>query len=137
MIRTVWAIWTIFFNIFFVISSKLFIFVSFIAYLLHLTSSASLTKSLAVPYGYISIKSIDCIFLSSRKIKLMSLISSVKRICLSLYIFAVFLILIYCFINLKVYNCLEIIYVTFIFFLDSLFYFHVEFLLNTFYNPQI
>ena len=52
--------------------------------LLHLISSFSLTKSLLVSYAYVSIKSIDCIILSSSELKAILLISSVKTLCLSL-----------------------------------------------------
>ena len=46
--------------------------------LLHLTFSFSLTRSLLLPYAYASIKSIDCILLSSFELKAILLISSVK-----------------------------------------------------------
>ena len=52
--------------------------------LLHLISSFSLTRSLLVPYAYVSIKSIDCIFLSSFETKAILLISSIKTLCLSI-----------------------------------------------------
>ena len=46
--------------------------------------SFSLTRSLFVPYAYVSIKSIDCILLSSFELKAILLISSVKTLYLSL-----------------------------------------------------
>ena len=52
--------------------------------LLHLTNSFSLTRSLFVPYVYVSIESIDCILLSSFEPKEILLISSVKTLCLLL-----------------------------------------------------
>ena len=51
--------------------------------LLHLISFL-LTRSLLVPYAHISIESIDCILLSSFKIKAILLISSIKTFCFSL-----------------------------------------------------
>ena len=52
--------------------------------LLHLISSFSLTRTLLVPYAYVSIKSIEWILLSSFELKGIFLISSVKTLCLSL-----------------------------------------------------
>ena len=82
MIRNLWPIWIMFFcNI---IKSNHFLY-RFIIWL-HLISSFSLTKSLLVPYAYISIESLDCVLLSSfecMKIWLIWLISSVKTLCLS------------------------------------------------------
>ena len=46
-------------------------------------SSFSLTRSLLVPYAYVSIESIDCILLSSIELKAILLISSVKTLYLS------------------------------------------------------
>ena len=51
--------------------------------LLHLISSFSLTRCLLVPFAYVSIKSIDCILLSSFELKAILLISSVKTLCFS------------------------------------------------------
>ena len=82
MIRNLWPIWIMFFcNI---IKSNHFLY-RFIIWL-HLISSFSLTKSLLVPYAYISIESLDCVLLSSfecMEIWLIWLISSVKTLCLS------------------------------------------------------
>ena len=59
--------------------------------LLYLISSLSLTKSLLIPYAYISIESINYILLSSFKLKAILLISSVKTLCVSvLKLFCVF-----------------------------------------------
>ena len=52
--------------------------------LLRLISPFLLTRSLLVPYAYVSIESIDCILLSSFELKAILLISSVKTLCLSL-----------------------------------------------------
>ena len=52
--------------------------------LLRLISPFLLTRSLLVPYVYVSIESIDCILLSSFELKAILLISSVKTLCLSL-----------------------------------------------------
>ena len=51
---------------------------------LHLISSFSLTRSLLIPYAYVSIRPIDCILLSSFELKAILLVSSVKILCLSL-----------------------------------------------------
>ena len=55
--------------------------------LLHLISSFSLNRSLLVPYPHVSIESIDCILKSSFELKGVLLISSIKKLCLSLLIF--------------------------------------------------
>ena len=65
----------------FVLKDKHFLY-GFII-LLHLISFL-LTRSLLVPYAHISIESIDCILLSSFKIKAILLISSIKTFCFSL-----------------------------------------------------
>ena len=52
--------------------------------LLHLITSFSLTRSLLVPYAYVSIKSIDCILLLSFELKTILLPSSVKTLRYSL-----------------------------------------------------
>ena len=51
---------------------------------LHLISSFSLTRSLLVPYAFVSIGSIYCIILSSFELEVILLISSLKLLCLSL-----------------------------------------------------
>ena len=51
---------------------------------LHLISSFSLTRSLLVPYAFVSIGSIYCIILSSFELEAILLISSLKLLCLSL-----------------------------------------------------
>ena len=71
---------------------------------LHLISSFSLTRSLLVPYAYISIESLDCVLLSSFERMKIWLISSVKTLCLS-------------FLNL----CRGF-YINLMFFIDSLWY---------------
>ena len=52
--------------------------------LLYLISSFLLPRSLLIPYTYVSVKSINCILLSSFELKAILLISSVKTLCLSL-----------------------------------------------------
>ena len=52
--------------------------------LVRLISSFLLTRSLVIPYTYVSIESIDCILLSPFELKAILLISSVKTLCLSL-----------------------------------------------------
>ena len=52
--------------------------------LLDLISFFSFTRSLLVPYVYVSIESVDCIFLSSFELKAILSISSVKTCCLLL-----------------------------------------------------
>ena len=79
------------------------------------------TRSLLVPYAYVSIETIDCILLSSFELKSILLISSVK-ICLSL-------------LNLCwVFNIdlLEDYLLQFCFYLNGLFYFQFELFLNSF-----
>ena len=60
----------------FTTSSKLIIFVSF--YSIYLITSFKLTRSLFVPYAYVSIKSIDCILLLSLGFNVILLISLVE-----------------------------------------------------------
>ena len=62
------------------VNNFLYCFIS----LLHLISSYSLTRSLLVPYAYVSIETIDCILLSSFELKTILLISSAKTLWLSL-----------------------------------------------------
>ena len=50
--------------------------------LLHLISSALPTRSLLVPYAYVSIKSIDCIILSSFELKTILSNSSARSVML-------------------------------------------------------
>ena len=52
--------------------------------LLHLIPFFSFTRSMLVPYAYVSIESIDYILLSPFELKPILLISSVKTLCLSL-----------------------------------------------------
>ena len=106
------------FNIFYYIQSLLFHFVG----------------SLLIPYGYVSIESIDCILLSSFELKAVLSISSVKTLCLSLLnLCCVLDIDLLFFINF--YEFFNTIYVNFFyFFLDNLFYSQVELLLNSFHN---
>ena len=73
--------------------------------------------------------------LSNLTIKAILLVSSVKTLYLSLLNFAVFLILIYCFLRI-LYDFFWH-YLCRFFFLDGLFYSHVELLPNSLYNLQI
>ena len=84
MIRNLWPISIIFFYILFCNITKDNHFLYHFIILLHLASSFSLVRSLLLPYAYVSIKSIDCILLSSFELKEILLISSVKTLCLSL-----------------------------------------------------
>ena len=106
--------WLCSFVVFFMISKLSFLYCLII--LLHLVTSFSCTRSLLVPYAYVSIESVDLILLSSFKLNAILLISSVKT-CLSFWIFTVCLILIYCFVRV-LYDFLR----QFDFFLDFLFY---------------
>ena len=84
MIRNLWPISIMFFYILFRNITKDNHFLYHFIILLHLVSSFSLVRSLLLPYAYVSIKSIDCILLSSFELKEILLISSVKTLCLSL-----------------------------------------------------
>ena len=100
MVRNLWPIWIMFYYVFNIIKVNHFLYRFII--LLHLFSSLSLTKSLLVPYAYVSIESIDCTFLSSFELRAILLISSVKTLCFLLLIvpFTVFLILILILFNI-------------------------------------
>ena len=69
-----------FFYVFFcnIIKVNLFNLFNCFVILLHLIFSSLYTRSLLVPYGYVSIESIDLILLSSFELKAVLLISSVK-----------------------------------------------------------
>ena len=101
--------------------------------LLHLISSFSLTKSLILPYAYVSIESVDCILLSSFKLKAVLLISSVKTLCLSLFNLC-------CVFNIDWLFLMSSLWfplmrsVSILFFLDIFLYYQVPLLLNSFYN---
>ena len=127
MIMKLWPIWIMFFYVFFC-NIKVNHFLHCFIVLLHLISPFLHTRSFLVPYAYVSIESIDCTLLLSFKVKAILLIFSIKTLCLSLlnlcFVFNVNLLF---FRN----SC------QFHFFLDSLFYFQVAPLLNSFYNLQI
>ena len=110
-------------------SSKLITFVS-LYYIVTFNISFSLTRSLLVPHAYVSIKSVDCILSLSFEPKAI-LIPSVKTFCLSILNLC-------CVFNIDLLfliNCLIIFSIMSIYlFLDGLFYFQVELLLNSFYN---
>ena len=110
MIRNLSPIWITFFYVFFcnIINVNNFLYLFII--LLHLTSSFLLTRSLLVPYAYVSIESNDCILLSSFELNAILLISSVKTLCLSLLnlccVFNIDLLFLMNFYHfLKVYLC--------------------------------
>ena len=102
--------------------------------LLHLISSFWHTRSLLVPYTYVSIESIDCILLSLLVGNAISLASSVNTLCFSFLIFVVILTLIYYFYEffMLISNIIHIK----IFFLNGVFDFQVELLLNNAFNLQ-
>ena len=117
-------------------ATKLIIFVLLyhIITLLHSISCFSLNRSLLVPYSYFSIESIDYILLSSFELKAILIISSVKALCCSIY--ALFLILIYCFLWI-LYDLYKDHLCQFYIFLDCSFYSRAELCLNSFYNFDI
>ena len=85
-----------------------------------------------VPYTYASIESIDCILLSSFELKGIMSVSSVKTLCLSLLnLCCVFNISLLFFMNSLGLST------PILFFLNGLFYFQFELLLNSFYNLEI
>ena len=95
----------------------------------------SLTRSLLVPYAYVSIKSVDCILLSSFELKAIWLISSLKTYLSLLNLGCVFNINLFFFMN-SWWSILRLP-VSISFLLDGSFYYQVELLLNSFYNFQI
>ena len=97
--------------------------------LLYLISSFLHTKSLFIPYAYVSVESINCILLSSFELKAILLISSVKTLSLSLLnlccVFNFSLLFINSFWSSRSSTSI-------LFFLNDLFYFKFEMLLNSF-----
>ena len=79
-----WEIWIMFFYISFCNIVKVNHLLHRFVILLHLISSFSLTRSLLIPYAYVSIESFDCILLSSFELNAILLICSVKKLCLSI-----------------------------------------------------
>ena len=69
---------------FLMLSFQSYSFLYGIIMVLHLISSFSITRSLLVAFAYVSIKSIDCIILSSFELEAILLISSVRSLCLLL-----------------------------------------------------
>ena len=132
IVRSFWPIEIMFFYVLFYDIIKVNNFLYFFIVLLHLISYFSLTRSLLVRYAYASIRSIHCIVLSSFKLNEMLIISSVKALWLSLpdlcCVFNIDLLFLYNFLwfYFKTINAI------FIFFLDNLFYFQVQLLLNSF-----
>ena len=82
MIRNLWPIYIIFFNVFFCNIIKVNYFLYCLIILFYLISSFSLTRSTLIPYAYVSIKSIDCIFYCHLNLELMS---SLKALWVSLF----------------------------------------------------
>ena len=82
--------------------------------LLHLVSLLSLTRSLLVPYAYVSIESINYILLSAFELKATLLISSLKTLFLSLLNLSCVFNIILLFIIL--YDRFKTTYVNFTFF---------------------
>ena len=111
MIRDLWSIRIMFLCFFFCSIIKVSHFLYRFIILLHLISSLLLTKPLLVPYAYISIESIDCILLSSFKLKAILLISSVETLCLSLLNFCcIFNIDLLFFINYLLFSLNNLIF---------------------------
>ena len=115
IIRNSWPIWIMLFYVFLCNIIKVNHFVCRFIILLHFISSFSLTRSLLVPYAYVSIESADFIILSSFELKAILLISSVKLLPLLLlnlcYVFEIDLLF---FMNY--YDFFKTIYNNFIFF---------------------
>ena len=93
MVSNFWPIWIMFFYVFFcniIIRLNIFALSFIILYcyiiviLLHLIFTILHIRSLLVPYTHVSIKSIDPIHLWLFQLKEILLISSLKRLCLSL-----------------------------------------------------
>ena len=103
---------------------------------IYLICSFSLTRSLLVPYAYVSIKSVDCILLSSFELKAIWLISSLKTYLSLLNLGCVFDINFFFFFMNSWWSILRLP-VSISFLLDGSFYSQVELLLNSFYNFQI
>ena len=80
--------------------------------------------------AYVSIELIDCILLSSFEIKAMFLISSLKKICLSLLNRC-------CVFNICLFSPSLRKLHQFLCFLNSLLHSQFEMLLNSFHNPEI
>ena len=131
MIRNLSPIWITFFYVFFcnIINVNNFLYRFII--LLHLTSSFLLTRSLLVPYAYVSIESNDCILLSSFELNAILLISLVNTLCLSLLNLCFNIDLLFLIDFLKSFLRLSMLI---LFFLDISFYYQIELLLNSFYS---
>ena len=97
MVRNFWPIWIMLFYTSFCNIIKFNDFLYHFIIFFCLIFSFSFTRSLLVAHVYISIELIDCILLSTFVIRVILLISSAKHYALHFQIFAVFLILIYCF----------------------------------------
>ena len=107
--------------------------------LLHLFSSFLLTRSFLVPYAYFSMESTDCIYLSLFELKAIFLISSVNILCLSL-------LNLHCYCNINLLFLMNSLFIylfilhylfQFDFFIDGLFYSHIELLVKSFFNYQV
>ena len=129
MIKIFSLIWIKFFYHFIHNITKINHFFYCFVKLLHLIPFFSLTRFFVLSYVYISIKSIDCILLSSLGLKEILLISSVKALYLSL-LSPCCVKLMYCFLQiLWHYLCHFIV--------DDSFHFQFELLLNSFYDLEI
>ena len=84
MIKNLWPIWVMLFYFFFCIIIRFNLFFCRFIILLHLISSFSFIRTFLLLYASVSIESFYCIFLLSFKLKAILLISSVKRLSLSL-----------------------------------------------------
>ena len=104
--------------------------------LLHLISSSLHTRSLFVPYAYVSIESIDCILLSSFELKAILLIYSVKTLCLSLLNLCCVSNISFYFLRI-LFNLFSNYLLEVYFLLNGLFYFQFALLLNSLDNFEI
>ena len=110
-----------------------FLFLYCFIILLYLIFSFSLNRSLLNPYAYDFIESIHCILLSSFELKEILLFSSAKTLCLTLLnLWCAFNTSLFLFMNsiwsfLRLSNLIS-------FFLDNLYFYQVQLLLNKFYN---
>ena len=85
MVRNFWPIWVMLFYFFFCSIIKVNLFCIVLLYYYVWSLHFHLTKSLLVPYAYVSIESGDCILLSLFELKVILSISSVQTLCLSLF----------------------------------------------------
>ena len=84
LIWNLWLVWFMLLLFSFVTSPTLILFLCNFIILLYLISFFSFTRSLLVPYVYVSIESVDCILLTLFELKAILSVSSVKTCCLLL-----------------------------------------------------